>query len=170
MQLHQKQRTDDAAAVAVTPHDMIVEATPVRNDQKTPQLRKRLEPSIIQATPVQKITKFQSFSNTAADAIVQDIPQQGQKQNIQSPFMRRNEEGDTTFKSPVAMQKVECSHHHWFIRPNQVIPLPFLSRLYIMHMPIQDYYHYERKKLEKKRVMTMKRMIRTKYSIQRKES
>lgn len=100
-----KQRTDDAAAVVETPHDMIVEATPVRNDQRTPQLHKHLDPSIIQATPVQKITKLQSFSNTLADAIVQDIPQQGQKQNIQSPFMRRNEEGDTTFKSPVAMQK-----------------------------------------------------------------
>lgn len=90
-----KQTTDKAPCViAVTPNDMIVEATPVQNERKSPQLQKLLD---VQATPVQDISKLQSSTATLIEA----TPNQGAQQKIQSPFVQHLNETDVEFKSLV---------------------------------------------------------------------
>ncbi|KAG5422340.1 hypothetical protein I9W82_001435 [Candida metapsilosis] len=93
-----KPQSDDLPSLSVeSPHDLIVEATPQR---KTPQSQKRLDASVIEATPVQNIAKLQALSSKLPD--IQATPIQQQRSH-QSPFMKQNHEGE--FKSPINFQK-----------------------------------------------------------------
>ncbi|KAI5968147.1 hypothetical protein CANMA_002570 [Candida margitis] len=100
-----RQRTNESATYT-SPNDMVVEATPIRNgviERGTPKREKYLNPSIIQATPVQNASKLNSLHNTPAVSIVEATPKQQQQQtkHSQSPFLRRAE-GTNEFKSPIA--------------------------------------------------------------------
>ncbi|KAI5968898.1 hypothetical protein KGF57_000013 [Candida theae] len=88
-----------------SPHDLIVEATPQRNQHNTPQSKAPPYISIVESTPVQSSAKLSALSKDTADTVVQATPQQQRspQQHIQTPIIKHNQESQ--FKSPIALQK-----------------------------------------------------------------